>query len=74
MKIEMLEKVLHGRDVFEAGEVRVVEDWLGEHFCKCGWAKDLDGNVETVPRDPNRQVTLAVDGAQHATVAGDANG
>jgi len=51
MKIELLEKVMHGRDVFEAGDVRTVQDDLGAYFCSCGWAKDVDGNVETAERD-----------------------
>lgn len=52
MKIEMLEKVMHGRDVFESGDVRTVDDDTGAYFCSMGWAKDVDGKVETVARDP----------------------
>lgn len=52
MKIEMLEKVMHGRDVFEEGDVRTVDDDTGAYFCACGWAKDVNGKVETVARDP----------------------
>ena len=74
MKIEILEKILHEREVFEAGETRVVDDALGQYFCANGWAKDVDGNVQTGERDVNRRVTLNVDSARHATVAGEANG
>jgi hypothetical protein len=51
MKIELLEKVKHDGTTYEAEEVRVVPDAIGEYFCKNGWAKDLDGNVETGVRD-----------------------
>ena len=74
MKIEVLEKILHEREVFEAGETRVVDDALGKYFCANGWAKDADGNVPTGERDVNRRVTLNVDNTRHATAAGEANG
>jgi len=74
MKIEILEDFRHERDEFTTGETRVVNDSLGAYFCRAGWAKDLDGNVETVARDPHRVVTLAVDGVTHETKAGEANG
>lgn len=64
MKIELLEKVLHGRDKFEAGDVRTVDDDLGAYFCAAGWAKDLDGNVETVPHQKNHKV-LVPDSVAH---------
>lgn len=64
MKIEMLEKVMHGREVFEAGDVRTVADDLGEYFCSCGWAKDVDGNVETGERNTTAAV-LAPDSVAH---------
>lgn len=50
MKIEMLEDVLHGRDRFTAGEVRMVDEQTGALFCGRGWAKDLDGKVPTGER------------------------
>jgi len=41
MKIEMLEKVMHGREVFEEGETRVVPAVLGSHFCARGWPTSI---------------------------------
>jgi len=73
MRVEILEKVMHGRDVYEAGEVRIVDEELGSYFCSAGWAKDLDGNVETAERDVHRKI-LAPDNSHHSTVAGEANG
>lgn len=65
MKIEILEKIQHGRDVFEPGDIRTVPDTLGAYFCNCGWAKDVDGKTPTGTRDVNRVVTLDVDGTAH---------
>jgi hypothetical protein len=70
MKIEMLEKVLHGRDVFEAGDVRTVPDDLGAYFCSCGWAKDSDGNVETAARDTHAQ-RVVPDSVVHGVTSGE---
>ena len=69
MKIEMLEKVMHGRDVFEAGETRVVDDDLGAYFCGLGWAKDTAGRVPTGERN-TQAVTLTPDSVAHKTRAG----
>lgn len=74
MIIEVIENFLHVRDQFSAGETRIVPDELGAYFCRAGWARDIDGNVETAPRDIHRVVPLDVDGATHKTVAGDTNG
>lgn len=65
MKLEILETIKHGRDVFEAGEVRVVDDATGAYFCDMGWAKDVDGAVETKARDP-RAVKVVPDSVTHA--------
>lgn len=73
MKIEALEKFMHGWDVFEQGDIRTVDAEHGAYFCNCGWAKDVDGKVETGKRDTTT-VTLAPDNAVHATKAGEANG
>ena len=73
MRIEALEKIMHGRDVYEKGDIRTVADVVGAYFCRCGWAKDADGKMETGKRDTTT-VTLAPDNAVHATVAGEANG
>lgn len=70
MKIEMLEKVRHGRDVFEADDVRTVPDDLGAYFCSCGWAKDLAGNVETAERDVHAK-RIVPDSVVHGVTAGE---
>lgn len=70
MKIEVLEKVLHGREVFEAGDVRTVPDDLGAYFCSCGWAKDVDGNVATAERDVNAK-RVVPDSVVHGVTAGE---
>ena len=74
MKIEILEKIMHGRDVFEAGETRMVPDDVGKLFCDCGWARDVDGNVATAERDPHRVVTLDVNNTNHLTMGDSVDG
>ena len=69
MKIEALETFLHDGQRYEAGDVRTVDDGLGAYFCKCGWAKDVDGNVETAPRDVNRVVKLDIHNATNDETA-----
>lgn len=51
MKIEILEDFKHDRDQYSKGETRVVDQDLGEYFCKVGWAKDSDGKVKTGDRN-----------------------
>ena len=65
MKVEILEEsIKHEIDgvlvTFEEGEIRSVPDNVGSYFCANGWAKDVDGNVETAARDVNRAVLLDV--------------
>ena len=60
MKVEILEKEIkhggpNGLEIFAEGEIRVVPDHVGEYFCRLGWAKDVDGNVETGERDTSRK-------------------
>lgn len=74
MKIVILEDFRHGRDQYTKGENRVVDDSLGAYFCLAGWAKDEDGKIETVTRDPRRVVILDVDNVAHEIKAGEANG
>ncbi|MGB5583697.1 MAG: hypothetical protein WBO93_08895 [Gammaproteobacteria bacterium] len=73
MKIEILEQIKHGRDVFEPGEVRIVPADVGELFCRLGWANDTDGKIPTGERDTSK-VSLVPDNVMHAQTAGDANG
>ena len=64
MRIEALTEFLHGRERYMQGDVRTVADDLGAYFCQCGWAKDLDGNVETGNPGPT-DVILAPDSVVH---------
>lgn len=58
MKIEITEGngknghaiVWEGMSYFN-GDQRTVPKALGELFCSLGWARDIDGNVETGARD-----------------------
>lgn len=64
MKIEILENVKHERELYAEGDVRTVTAELGAYFCACGWARDVDGVVETGDRDLAPKV-VAPDGAKH---------
>lgn len=66
MKIEVLETFLDGASRYEAGEVRVVSDADGAHFCAAGWARDLDGVVPTAPRQQSGEVRLDIRNLSHA--------
>lgn len=74
MRVNILEKIMHGRDVFEAGETRVVPDDVGAYFCANGWAEDVDGKVATVPRDPNRVTILEVANVRNPVIVEKVNG
>lgn len=53
MKIEILEETGIKTSEYghmKHGEIRVVEDGDGEFYCANGWAKDVDGQVETGKR------------------------
>lgn len=60
MKVEFLESVKHAIDdelkSFSEGDIVTVPDAVGEYFCSLGWAKDVDGKVETGERDTNKVV------------------
>ena len=71
MKIELLETVLHGRDRFEAGDIRTVPDEVGAYFCGNGWAKDVDGTVATGERSTT-EVRLTPDNVAHANATQEA--
>lgn len=70
MKIEVLETFLDGPSRYEAGEVRVVSDEDGAHFCAAGWAKDLDGAVPTAARQQAGEVRLDVRNVLHGQGVG----
>lgn len=51
MKIEALETIKSDGYVLDAGDVKQnVPDEIGAVWVKAGWAKDLDGTVETGER------------------------
>ena len=70
MKIECLSTFLDGRDRFEIGDVRTVDDERGAKFVAAGWAKDTDGRVAT--GESASGADLKIDSALSAT--GDSNG
>lgn len=47
MRIEATTTFLDGKDRFEKGDIRTVEDERGARFVADGWAKDLAGGVAT---------------------------
>jgi hypothetical protein len=47
MRIEALTTFLDGRERFEKGDIRTVQDSDGTRFVTAGWAKDLGGGVAT---------------------------
>lgn len=47
MRIEALTTFLDGKDRFEAGDIRTVDDERGARLVAAGWAKDLAGGVAT---------------------------
>jgi hypothetical protein len=66
MQVKILEEsIKHEIDgilnVFTKDEVRSVPDEVGQYFCANGWAEDVAGDVETVERDANADVSLDVD-------------
>lgn len=57
MRVEILEERLSTKDrttgrlyVQVRGDIITVPDELGAKWCSLGWAKDVDGNVETGER------------------------
>ncbi|HPV27319.1 MAG TPA: hypothetical protein PKV77_09130 [Bacteroidales bacterium] len=71
MKIECLTTFLDGKDRYESGDVRTVEDDKGAQFVANGWAKDVAGRVAT-GSESSGVVNLAVDNS--VIGLGDSNG
>lgn len=71
MKIECLTTFLDGKDRYESGDVRTVEDDKGAQFVANGWAKDVAGRVAT-GGESSSVVNLAVDSS--VIGLGDSNG
>ena len=75
MKVQIIESsIKHEIDgvlvTFEQGDIRTIPDVHGEFFCKNGWAKDVDGNIETAERDVNRTIVLNVRSAKSTMEVG----
>lgn len=70
MKIEALTTFLDGKDRFEQGDIRTVDDARGANFVGNGWAKDLSGEVATGEAGGNAD--LVIESSAH--VSGDSNG
>lgn len=71
MRIKMKCLVKHGRDRFEADDVRTVDDDTGAYFVTNGWAVEIGAPEVAVDPAP-AEVTLDV----HSSVlgVGDSNG
>lgn len=65
MKIKCLTTFLDGRDRFEAGDVRQVDDDRAARFIAAGWAADAAGSGSAVGAVP-AEVTLDVQSSQLA--------
>lgn len=69
MKIEVLESIKSDGYVLDAGDVKHnVPDDIGAVWVKAGWAKDLDGVIETGERVV-LNAKLAVDSVKHIVKA-----
>lgn len=69
MKIEALETIKSDGYVLDAGDVKQnVPDEIGAVWVQAGWAKDLDGTVETGERVV-LNAKLAVDSVKHVVKA-----
>ena len=71
MKIGCLTTFLDGKDRYEIGDVRTVEDEKGAQFVANGWAKDVADRVAT-GSESSGVVNLAVDSS--VIGLGDSNG
>lgn len=49
MKIEALSTFLDGRERFEKGDIRTVDDVKGAYFIDNGWAKDITSDAAAAP-------------------------
>lgn len=70
MRIKVLGTFLDGRDRYEAGDERTVDERVGALSVRNGWAIEVGAPVLDVPEPA--PVTLDIHGAAHA--AGDSNG
>lgn len=49
MKIEALSTFLDGRERFEQGDIRTVDDAKGAYFVANGWARDITSDAVVAP-------------------------
>jgi hypothetical protein len=62
MRIKVKELIKHGRERYEAGDERTVDDELGAYFVENGWAAEVGGaDVDPLPH----AVTLDVKSGKH---------
>ena len=50
MRILATQTFLDDRDKYEEDQEYTVDDGLGLYFCRNGWARNLDEEVESVPQ------------------------
>lgn len=73
MKVEILEEtgIREAGILYPHGDQVTMPNEVGERWCAAGWAKDLDGNVETGERRTDLNVRLDVDNIVVEHDAGD---
>lgn len=67
MRIHCTTTFLHGRDRFEAGDVRTVSDDDARYFIGNGWATEVGG--EAAPAADLPPISLDIQSATHAQEA-----
>jgi len=73
MKVEILKTAIHQGVRYEEGDIRTVDNALGEYFCRGGVAKDTSGAVPTGNPGPT-DVVLFVNNTTHSSKVETANG
>lgn len=61
MRIEAKRTFLHGRDRYEKGDLRTVDDSLGAYFVKQGWAAEVG---KPAPEVQSGEVSLDIHNAR----------
>lgn len=72
MRVQVLNDFQHNGSAFITDEVRIVDNALGEYFCRAGWVKDLDGNVVTNKPNAN-EVILEIQDVLNSNILPDHN-
>ena len=69
MKVEALETIKSSGYVLDKGDIKMnIPDEIGERWVRAGWAKDLDGVVETGERKV-LDARLNVESISHGVVS-----